>query len=238
MRDDVEERLFHLALGLRPAPLAGPRAEAIVPGEGEEPEVVEGLLAVPRLHDDFHAVVETHRRGAPQIFEGAHVLAHGGGEVLGFHEAQVAAARVAEDVAEGIHAPAAFLRERDVERRVVHLALDAGAGLEADHRGLRRLRPQRAQARLDDGVAAGEAGGPQFLVQPDGGDVGIAREQRGDLRLVGVELPADAPGRGAAPSAAPGGPARARGSRPRRFSDSSAAHERWPGRRRPPGAGG
>ena len=126
-------------------------------GEGEEPGVVEGLLAVSRRHHDFHVVVETGGGDALKIFEGAHVFAHGGGEVLGLHEAQVLAARIAQDVAEGMHAPAAFVRERDVVRRIIHLACTPGPVSKRSTGGLRRLRPQRAQAFLDDGVAAGEA---------------------------------------------------------------------------------
>jgi hypothetical protein len=160
MRDNLKEGLLNLSLGLRPAPLAGPRPEAVVTGKGEEPRVVERLLAVPRLHDDFHTVVEARGGGAPQVREGAHVFAHRGREVLRLHEAQVAAARVAEDVTEGVHAPAALLGERDVERGVIHLRLHAGARFEPDHRRLGRLRAQRAQARLDDGMAARETGGP------------------------------------------------------------------------------
>jgi len=49
------------------------------------------------------------------VLEGAHVLADRGREVLEVDEPQIAPAREAEDVAEGVDPQAALCREVDVE---------------------------------------------------------------------------------------------------------------------------
>ena len=190
---DVEKRPFALALRLRAARSARPRSVAVMEREGEEPGVVDGLRTVPALDDDFHIVVEADGRGAAKMLEGPHMLADRRREILRLDKPEIAPSRVAEDVAERVHAPAAFLGERDLEGRVVHLRLDSGARLEAHDGCTRRLRPQRPQAVLHDGVAAGEALGPELLIQSHGGDIGIPLEQGADVIGIRVELaPSDA----------------------------------------------
>jgi hypothetical protein len=125
--------------------------------ESEEAGVVDGLLALPAEHHHLHRVVQAHGGHATEVLEGAHVLADAGGEVLGVDEAQVAPAGIAEDVAEGIDPPASLCCEVDVEGRVVHLRLDAGACLEAHHWLGDGLGAQAAQPLAHDGVGTFES---------------------------------------------------------------------------------
>jgi len=151
---DVVKRFLDLTLGLRASSSAGPGSKAVVGGERQKARVVNGLLPIPALHHHFHVVVEANRGSPSQVLEGPHVLAHGGGEVLGFDEAQVAPSRVAEDVAEGPDLRLSFREEIDLEGRVIHLRLDARPGLESDDRLDDGPRPHLSEPLFDDGVAA------------------------------------------------------------------------------------
>ena len=71
-------------------------------------------------------------------------------EVLGLDEAEVLPPRVAQQVAEGMDAAAAFAGEVEVIGGVIHLGLDARGRLEADHR-------ERVRSR---GAVRAAAGGP------------------------------------------------------------------------------
>ena len=95
--------------------------------ERQEPRVVHGLVAVVAADDDFHVVIKARRRDSAQVLEGADVLAHGGGEVLGLDEVEILPPRVAQHVAEGVHAAAALVAEVQIIGGIIHLCLDPGA---------------------------------------------------------------------------------------------------------------
>ncbi len=223
MGGDMGEGFFDLSLRLRAARSTGPWSVAVVEREGEEPRVIDRLLAVPLLDDDFHIVVEARGGGAAQMVKGPHVLAERRGEILRLDEPEVPSSRVAEDVTERVHAPAPFLRERDLKGRIIHLRLHPRSGLEAHDRLARGLWSHGAQAILHDRVPAGETLGPQLLIEPYGGDVGIPLEQGGDVIGIGVD------GTAGAPSAARCVRARRCGRRRRPFSDPRPPRAQWRG---------
>ena len=95
--------------------------------ERQEPRVVDRLVAVVAADHDFHVVIEARRRDPAQVLEGPDVLADGRGEVLGLDEVEVLPPRVAQHVAEGVHAAAAFVGEIEVVGGIIHLCLLPGA---------------------------------------------------------------------------------------------------------------
>ena len=66
------------------------------------------------------------------------------------------------------------------------MRLDAGAGFEADHRRSHR-RPQLLQIVPHGGVGSFKSEAAQFLMEPDHGDIGVARQKRGDVVLKRIE---------------------------------------------------
>lgn len=76
------------------------------------------------------------------------------------------------------------------------MSLDARPRLETDHRRVGRARPQPPEPVLHTRVAAGKALGPQRLIQPHGGHVRIALEERRDLVGIRVELTTPRPAAG------------------------------------------
>ena len=101
--------------------------------ERQEPRVVDRVVAVVAADHDFHVVIEACRRDPAQVLEGADVLADGRGEVLRLDEVEVLPPRVAQHVAEGVHAAAAFVAEIEIIRGVIHLCLMPRGGLEPPH---------------------------------------------------------------------------------------------------------
>ena len=186
--------------------------------ERQEPRVIDRLVAVVAADDDFHVVIQASRRDSAQVLEGADVLADGRGEVLGLDEVEVLPPRVAQHVAEGVDAAAAFVREIKIIGGVIHLCLDPRGGLEPPHRRDDRPRTQPPHPFGEDRIAARVTEPAQFLVDPSDRDVGITRQQVGDRRFVGVELAAARRRRSrqlhgrtggrapARPAPAPGGP--------------------------------
>ena len=85
-----------------------------------------------------------------------------------------------------MHAAPAFSGEVDIVRRVVHLRLHAGTRFEAaDRFGL--WRPERSEVIAHGGVGSLESERGQFLMQPDGRDIRIARQKRCDPVLKRIE---------------------------------------------------
>ena len=113
-------------------------------------------------------------------------------------KSEVLPPRVAQHVAEGVHAAAAFVAEVEVIRGVVHLRLKPRGGLEPPHGRDDRTGAQPQHPFGEDRVPSGITESAQFLVDPSDRDVGVARQQVGDRRFVGVELAARAPSRRAA----------------------------------------
>ena len=192
-RFDISEGPLDLPLRLRPPGPAGHRPEAVVGRERQEPRVVDRLVAVVAADDDLHVVIEARRRDPAQVLEGADVLADGRGEVLRLDEAEVLPPRVAQHVAEGVNAAAAFVAEVEVIRGVIHLGLLSRRGLEPPHGGDHRARAQAPHPFGEDRVTPRVTAPAQFLVDPLGGDVGIARQQVDDHRFVRVEQAAARP---------------------------------------------
>ena len=160
--------------------------------EPQEPRVVDRLVAVVTGHHDFHVVIKTSRGDSAQVLKGADVLADGRGEILTLDEVEVLPARVTQYVAEGVHPAASFVGEIEIVGGVIHLCLYSRAGLEPLHRCDDRTRPQRPHPLAEDCVAPLVTEPAQFLEDSLGRDVGIARQQVGDRRLVGVQLAAAA----------------------------------------------
>ena len=128
-------------------------------------------------HHRFEVVVQADAGDAAEMMEGMHVLTQGRRQIHRLDEAQVLPARVAEQVAEQVDAPAAFAREVDVIDAIVHLCLQAWPGLKARHGWPRGARPQQPEALTHDRVLAGEAACLQFLQGALGGEVRILGEQ-------------------------------------------------------------
>src|SRR6266508_658282 len=116
--------------------------------------------------------------------EGVYVLAQGRRQVHRLDEAQIRAARVAEQVAEQIDTPTAVAREVEVVDAMVHLGLGTWPGLKARHGRRRGTRPQSLDALAHDGVLAAKSTGLQFLEGALAGQVQIAGEQLLQDRLV------------------------------------------------------
>ena len=184
------ERPFHLALGLRPLRPAGPGPEAVVRGEGQEARVVDRLVVLVALHHHLEVVVQAGGGHAAQVREGGHVLPQRRVEVLADDEVQVLAPRVAQQVAEQLHAAWAFLGKGDGIRGIIHLRLCPRCGLETDHRRLGGRRPQLLQPPPHRRVTARKAALPQLLPQPLSGQVGIALQQIPDDAVEGRQATA------------------------------------------------
>ena len=137
--------------------------------------------------DHLHVVVQAGGRHAAQVLKGADVLADRGREVLALHEVEIQAAGVAQDVAEQVDAPPAFLSEVEVIGAVVHLRLGSRGCLKADHGLRRRLRSQASDPLADHRVAAAKAPGLQLFVDTDGGHVRVAFQELADEPFVFIE---------------------------------------------------
>ena len=187
VRFHILKRSLDFAFRLRTMRPAGPWLKTVMGGESEKAGVIDGLVAVVTGHHHLHVVVETGRGQSLEVFEGADMFADGGGEVLRLHKAQILAARVTQHITESMHPPPAFGRERNVVRRIIHLSLHAGTGLEPLHRRFRRVRPHGAQMFLHDAVAALKAQPAQFFMQADGGQIRVAFQQLRDPIRVRVQ---------------------------------------------------
>jgi hypothetical protein len=137
-----------------------------VGGEGQEPRVVQRHVAVVAGHHHLEIVVQAAGRHAAEVGKGMDVLLQGGGEVLGLDETQVLPARVAQHVAEQLHASPALLGEIEVVAGVVHLRLRPGCRLEADHRRGRRSWPPLLQQPADDAWCSASAARTVLRARP------------------------------------------------------------------------
>ncbi len=171
------KRTLDFALGLGTPGTAGHRTVTVVRGEGQEARIIDRLVVfVPGDHD-FHAVVETGRGDTAQVLEGLNVLPLRRLHVLRFDEPQVLPARVAQDQAEQVDPPPAFLGEVQRVDGIIHLSLDTGSGLEPLDPGRLEAWTQLTDTLTEDAVAAGVTAPPQFLPDPLDRDLRIAREQ-------------------------------------------------------------
>ena len=116
-----------------------------------------------------------------EVLKGADMLADGGGKVLCLHKPYILAARVSQDVAEGMHAAPAFGGEGDLVRRIIHLSLQPLSRFKPLHGWFRQMRPECAQPLAHNRVAALEAQAPQLLMQPHRSEMGVAFHQLRNL---------------------------------------------------------
>ena len=65
---------------------------------------------------DFHVVVEAGGGQSTEIFKSANVFPDGGGEILCLYKPHVLAARVSQQITEGVHPAPAFSGEGNVVR--------------------------------------------------------------------------------------------------------------------------
>ena len=187
---DIVELPFDFALGLRAAHAAGLGAEAIVRGEGEELGIVQRAVGVTPEHHGLEVVVQADARHAAQVMKRPHMLALGRHQVHRLDKAQILPARVAEQVAEAVHASPAFAREVDVVDAIVHLGLHSFRGLKARHRLQRGTRTEKPHSLAHHRIAAGVAAGTQLLQGTLDGEVRIFGEQFLQDRLEGIDLAA------------------------------------------------
>src|SRR6266480_2484390 len=173
----VSEGSLHFTFRLGMPATASPWLEAVVRGERQEMRVVNRLFPVVARYHHLHVVVQAGSCQAREMFEGPDVFPDGGGKVLCLDEAHILASGIGQDVAEGMHAASSLGGEGDVVRGIIHLRLHSGSGFESLHRRLVRSRPERPQAVAHDGVAAGKSLIAQLLMEPHGGQVGVAFEQ-------------------------------------------------------------
>src|SRR6516165_7147977 len=166
---------------------AGPGLETIVCGEGQEAGVVNGLIAVITGDHHFHVVVETGGCCSLKVLESAHVFTYGDGEILRFDKAQVLAARVTQDITEGMHPPPPFGGENDLVSRKIHLRLCSRTGFEPLHRRLRRAGANGAQVFFHDAVTAFEPQPLKLLMQADCSQVWVTVEQLRDAVGIWVQ---------------------------------------------------
>ena len=189
-RFDISKGSLDLPFRLGPPGTAGHRAKAVMGRERQEPRVVDRLVAVVAADHDFHVVIEARRRDPAQVLEGADVLADGGGEILRLDEVEVLPPRVAQHVAEGVHAAAAFVAEIQIIRGIIHLGLFPGAVSNRRTGATTGAGTQPPHPFGEDRVTSRVTEPAQFLVDPSDRDVGVPRQQVGDRRFVGVELAA------------------------------------------------
>src|SRR5437762_14291079 len=97
------------------------------------------------------------------------MFADGGGEVLRLHKPYILAARVSQDITEGVNAAPAFSGESDLVRRIINLGLQPGSGLKALDGLFGKMRLVGAQQLAHNRVAAMEPQPAQLLMQPHGG---------------------------------------------------------------------
>src|SRR5207247_1342830 len=109
------------------------------------------------------------------------MLADGGGKVLCLHKPYILAARVSQDVAEGMHAAPAFGGEGDLVRRIIHLSLQPLSRFKPLDGWFRQMRPECAQPLAHNRVAALEAQAAQLLMQPHRSEMGVTFHQLRDL---------------------------------------------------------
>src|SRR6202035_4630792 len=109
-----QQALLHITkisldLPLRPGRswLAGDRSKTVMRGESQETRVVERLTLLPTQHHHLLIVVQTGRRHPSQVLESADVLTHRRLEVHTWHPAHIGTPRIAQEVAEQVHAPPA-----------------------------------------------------------------------------------------------------------------------------------
>ena len=160
---------------------ACPGLKAVVRGEGQKAGVVNRLVAVITSHHYFHVVVQTGGGQTTEVLEGADVFADGGGKVLRLHEPHILAARVSQNVAEGMHAAPPFGGEGNFVGRIIHLRLHSRSRSRIAARAVSALRPEPAQPFAHDGIAAWEPEPAQLLVQPHRREIRIALQQLRDL---------------------------------------------------------
>ena len=184
---DEVELAFDFALGLWPAYAARLRTEAVVRGEGEEFGIVERAVGIVTQHHRFEVIVEANTRNAAQVMEGVYVFTQRRRQVHRLDEVQVLPTRVAQQIAEEVHAPPAFTREVEIVDAVIHLRLRAWPGLKARHGRARRARTQQPDALAHDRVLAGEAACLQFLQGALGGEIRVLGEQFLQNRLERID---------------------------------------------------
>jgi len=173
----IEEFSLDFPLRLWPSDAARLRTEAVVRGEGEELGVVERAVGIMTQHHRFEVVVQADAGDAAQVMESMHVFAQGRRQIHRLDEPQILPTRVAEQVAEEVHAPTALAPEVQVIDTVVHLRLRAWPGLKARHGRARRARTQQPHALAHHRVLAREAARLQFLQGALDGEVGILGQQ-------------------------------------------------------------
>ena len=156
-------------------------------GEGQKAWIVQRLAVLPAQHHHLLIVVQTGRGHASQVGESADVFAHRRLEVHAFHPAQIGSPREAQDVAEQVHAPPAFLREVQIVDAVIGLGLGRWTGLEAYHRSLGRPRPQGTHSAPDLLVAAAKALGTQLLPAASRRELRMTLQQLAQRRFIGVD---------------------------------------------------
>jgi len=161
---NIRKRPFNLTFGLRPVRAASPGLKAIVGSEGQKTGVVNRLVAIIAGHYDFHVVVQTSSGQTTEVRKSADMFADGGGEVLRLYEPYILAARVSQDITEGVNTPPALGGEIDLVGRVVHLGLQPWGCFKALDRGFGQMRPECAQPLGHNRIAALETQAAQFLV--------------------------------------------------------------------------
>ena len=115
-------------------------------GEGEEFGIVERAVGIVTQHHRFEVIVEANTRNAAQVMEGVYVFAQRRRQVHRLDEVQVLPTRVAQQIAEEVHAPPPFTREVEIVDAVIHLRFRALARSQSRGTGVRGVRG-RATAR-------------------------------------------------------------------------------------------
>jgi hypothetical protein len=163
--------------------------DSVVRGEGEIPQIVDGLMAFPSEYDGLLAVVLASGGAAVEAGEGALVAVHQGEEVERAEDSEVLSLGKDQDVREQLHDLGAPVGVRQLVGRPVALGHLTGAvdgGLEA-RRGLGG-RAYAADVFLDAGVSPREPLVLDDLEHALRGDVGVAPDELGDAVAVRVEL--------------------------------------------------
>lgn len=151
---DVADVALVLALGLGSGRATGPRAEAIVPGQIEEPGMELDGAAAPMRDDGGLLIVDQDLgRDAPEPLEGPHQRLVGMLGVLAVRPPEVEAARVTEGVHREVHRDG-LARDHRRLHGPVGLHLPAGLSLEAHRRPPGPQRPLGLQIVADDRDAA------------------------------------------------------------------------------------
>src|SRR6516165_12061904 len=123
VRGNVLKRFFHFTFRLGTIRSAGPWLKSVMCSESQKPRVIDGLIAVVTSHHDLHVVVQAGGGHTLQVIESADMFTDRSGKVLRFYKPNILAARVTQDVTEGMHPAPAF-----VTVQVVSVVAEAEAG--------------------------------------------------------------------------------------------------------------